>query len=83
MTSSKKEFAILEALRSAEPYMVPDASIFGDANIRSSVPLSYTEFRRLLTDLEEQRRVVCVDGEDGRKWKITDDGKARLTELQA
>jgi uncharacterized protein YpbB len=81
MTSSKKQFAILEALRSAEPYMVPDASLFGDANIWSSIPLSYTEFRKLLTELEEKRRVVCIDNEDGKKWKITDAGRARLAEL--
>jgi hypothetical protein len=31
--------------------------------------------------LEEKRRILCIDGEDGKKWKITDNGKARLAEL--
>jgi len=61
--------------------MIPEDSLFADANIRMSVPLSYTDFRQLLTDLEQKRRAVCIDSEDGRKWKITDEGKARLAEL--
>lgn len=41
---------------------------------------SYSAFQRAMTDLEVKGQVVIVEGEDRRKAKITDAGRARLME---
>lgn len=80
--TSNVTIALLQALADVGNFLLPEKTLFADVGIRLSKPLSHTEFRQLLASQEEQRRIVCVDSkEDGRKWKITDNGRARLAEL--
>jgi hypothetical protein len=41
---------------------------------------SYTAFKKSLQTLEEKGQVLTIEGEDRRKAKITDAGKARILE---
>ena len=41
---------------------------------------SYSAFQRAVTELEQKSQIVVVEGEDRRKAKITDAGRARLLE---
>ncbi len=79
--TANKQLAALKALDSLGPYTLPENALFSDVHAWLSGPISYTEFRKVLTDLEHKRLAVCIDGEDGQRWKITDNGKARLAEL--
>lgn len=74
--------AILAALKDSNPFLMPETSLFADANLRMSEPVSRIEFKAALRELEGQKRVLCQpDEDDNAKWKITDNGLVRLTEL--
>jgi hypothetical protein len=74
--------AILSALKDVGNYLLPQTTLFADVSIRLGQPITHTEFRELLCDAEAKGRVVSVRDEDGTlKWKITDNGRARLAEL--
>jgi hypothetical protein len=73
---------VLLALRDTYPFLLPETSLFADMSNRLATPVTFTEFRQALSDLEAQRRVVSQRDEDQNlKWKITDNGLARLAEL--
>lgn len=80
MTTNCK-LALLQALADVGDYMLPERTLFADMNIRCANPVTLTEFRQMLQEAEAQRRVISVRSEDGLKWKITDNGRARLAEL--
>lgn len=80
MTSSAC-LALLQALADVGDYLLPEKTLFADVNIRVAKPITHTDFRALLAECEEKRRIISVPGEDGVKWKITDNGRARLREL--
>lgn len=79
----KTRWAILMALNDSTPYLVPEQSLFADAGLRMSEPVTKIEFEAALRELKAQRRILCIEGEEGHrpKWKITDNGQARLAEL--
>jgi hypothetical protein len=73
---------ILAALKDCSPFLEPQASLFADANLRMPESVSKIEFCSALAELKGQKRVLCIEDEDGNpKWKITDNGLARLAEL--
>ena len=76
-----EELALYEALRDSAPLVIPERSLFADLNIRLLSPITYAAFRGLLAKAKERNRALCVPGEDGMKWLITDDGWARLRQL--
>lgn len=74
--------AILTALDRCDGFLVPEMTVWTDANaIRGSRPASLTEVREMLVALEQRRCVVSVTPEDKdepTKFRITDNGKADL-----
>ena len=75
------KIALLQALADVGEYLQPERTLFAEVNIRCAGPVTHTEFRQMLSEAEQKRRIVSVQGEDGLKWKITDNGRARLAEL--
>jgi hypothetical protein len=81
--------AILFALRDAHPFLIPEVSLFADANLRLPDQVSKIEFDSAMAELEGQKRIFGVPQEEidqvkGKplmKWKITDNGLARAAEL--
>lgn len=78
---SNCNIALLQALADVGQYLLPERTLFADVNNRCATPVTHTQFRQMLAEEEGKRRVVSVQGEDGLKWKITDNGRARLMEL--
>jgi hypothetical protein len=77
------KLAILRSLANVNPYLMPEQTLFADASLQMAAPPTLTEFRAALAELEKVRRVVsCRDEDNSIKWKITDNGLARLSELQ-
>ncbi len=75
--------ALLEALGDASPYLVPERTLFADLCNRLARPPTRTEFSALLADQEGRKRILSQRNEEGElKWKITDNGLARLAELR-
>lgn len=77
----KCQIALLQSLADVGEYLIPEKTLFADVNIRCAMPVTHTEFRQMLSDAEQKRRILSVQSEDGLKWKITDNGRARLAEL--
>lgn len=77
--------ALLQSLSNVHPYLMPEPTLFADTNLRLATPdqISMTEFRELAAQLEEERSVLSQRDEFQRmKWKITDHGLAKLSELR-
>lgn len=74
--------AILASLRDTHPFLLPEPTLFADMNLRLQEMVSKIEFSAALRELAGQKRILCQpDEEDQPKWKITDNGLARLQEL--
>lgn len=73
------ERTILRNLEERAGGMLPVGTLWADVMI-DEPGVSYTEFSKGLLNLEVKGQVVIVNGEDRRKAKITDAGKARLLE---
>lgn len=73
------ERTILRNLEERSGGMLPVGTLWADVMI-DEPGVSYTEFSKGLLNLEVKGQVVIVNGEDRRKAKITDAGKARLLE---
>ena len=80
--TNDENLALLKALCDAAPFLLPERTLFAEVNIRLFTVITYDAFRELLRRHKEKRRIACVDSEDGLKWKLTDDGFARLQELR-
>lgn len=75
------ERTILEVLADQEGLLVPERTVFSDANLRLATTVTQTECNRALQSLEAKRQVIGLSTEDaGTKWKITGAGRARLAE---
>jgi hypothetical protein len=73
--------SILIALNNVHPFLVPQLALFTDVKALNPQPLTWSEFRAGLEQLEASRLVVSLrDAEGGLKFKITDQGKAELLE---
>lgn len=70
---------ILRNLESRPNGMCPVGTLWADV-VMDEPGVSYTEFSRCITELEIKGQIVTVQGEDRRKAKITDAGRARLLE---
>ena len=82
MKVAQIKIVILQALKDSHPYMLQETTLFAEVNLRSAEAVTMTEFRTTLQELETNRRILCVRDEDKHlKWKITDNGLARLAEL--
>ena len=74
--------ALLQALADSSPYLVPERTLYADVCNRLALAPTRTEFSALLADQEGRKRILSQRSEDGDlKWKITDNGHARLVEL--
>ena len=74
--------AVLQSLADCAPFLMPERSLFADTSNRLPQPVTLTEFRTALHDLESKRRILSQrDEEQNLKWKITDNGSAKLAEL--
>jgi hypothetical protein len=73
------ERTILRNLEERAGGMLPVGTLWADVMI-DEPGVSYTEFSKGLLNLEVKGQVVIVNGEDRRKAKITDAGRARLLE---
>lgn len=70
---------ILRNLEQRPNGMCPTGTLWADVML-DEPGTSYTAFARALTDLEMKGQIVTIEGEDRRKAKITDAGRARLLE---
>lgn len=70
---------ILKNLQGRAGGMLPVGTLWGDC-VLDEPGTPYSEFTQALTDLEIKGQVVVVTGEERRKAKITDAGRARLLE---
>jgi len=75
--------ALLSALDAVGDYLLPKDTLFADVNLRLSTRITPTEFESLLRDQEERHRIISQRDEFSKlKYKITDNGRARLAELR-
>lgn len=70
---------ILHNLEQRPSGMLPTGTLWAEVML-DDPGTSYTAFSKALTELEQKGQVVVIDGEDRRKAKITDAGRARLLE---
>jgi predicted transcriptional regulator len=70
---------ILRNLEQRPNGMMPTGTLWADVMI-DEPGTSYTQFAKALTELEMKGQIVTVEGEERRKAKITDVGRARLLE---
>jgi hypothetical protein len=78
------EITILCVLDEASPNMVREKRLLADVNVESDNVVTKADFDRALRDLQTKEggaQIVGIGGEDGSKWKITPEGKARLATL--
>lgn len=76
-----KELAILIELRDvAEGLTTPEMQLWLSVNSQSTMPISRLELSTLLAEMEGRRQVASVITDDGTKWAITSNGRARLKE---
>jgi hypothetical protein len=75
--------ALLQSLDAVGDYLLPHDTLFADMNLRLSIRLTPTEFEKLLTEQEKKHRIISQRDEfQNVKYKITDNGRARLAELR-
>ena len=75
--------ALLSSLDAVGDYLLPHDTLFADVNLRLSERITPTEFESLLRGQEEKHRIISQRDEFGKlKYKITDNGRARLAELR-
>lgn len=75
--------ALLSALDAVGDYLLPKETLFADINLRLSSRITPTEFDGLLREQEEKQRIISQRDEFQKlKYKITDNGRARLAELR-
>lgn len=77
--------AILQSLADVpEGYLMTTTLLEADAAplVPGPAPFS-SEWAEALRHADTARRVVCIQTEDGPKWKITDAGRAWLAERNA
>jgi len=70
---------ILRNLEARPNGMCPTGTLWADVAM-DEPGISYSEFKRALTMLEQKEQIVGINGEDRNKAKITDAGRARLME---
>lgn len=70
---------ILTNLESRPTGILPTGTLWHEVML-DEPGTSYTLFAKALTELEVKGQIVTVEGEDRRKAKITDAGRARLLE---
>ena len=78
--------ALLTTLRAVHPYLLPEDTLLTETNLRLARPqqISGTEFAELLRELESEHAILSQRDQFRRlRWKITDDGLARLSELRS
>ena len=80
--SQQARFAILSTLKDSVGFLTPESSLFAWVNLKLPEPITTIEFASALRELESLKRILCQPDEDRQnKWKITDNGLARLQEL--
>ena len=80
--TNNEHLALLEALVDVDPLLLLERTLFADMNNRLKSTISFDAFKSLVRTMIEKRRVQMVSTEDGNKYKITDEGKARWLELR-
>ena len=71
---------ILRNLETRANGMMPTGTLWGEVMI-DEPGTTYSAFAKALTELEIKGQIVTVEGEERRKAKITDAGRARLLEI--
>lgn len=74
------ELGVLECLRNAGEYMIQERYLRDEVSLRVN-RMSQAEFDSAVKDIDSRRRATSVETELGRKWKITDEGRAWLQEM--
>lgn len=75
----KVQRAILEALDSTDPHVMPEVTVWSDVRLRVSPAPSLAEVQRELQALQIKTEIVGVRDDDrGMCYKLTANGKARL-----
>ena len=80
---------ILADLGDSHPFLIPEQSLFAGVNLRLPEAVTKIEFQAALRELEGQKRILGIPQEEEdpithrphMKWRITDNGLARLAEL--
>ena len=80
--TNDENFALLDALADCHPWMQLERTLFADTNNRLKSVISMDAFKKLLRTMIEKGRAQMVTTEDGNKYKITDEGLLRWTELR-
>jgi hypothetical protein len=71
--------SILIALDNVYPLLLPEKSLHVDVNCMLEKPVTLTELRSALAELESKKLVAGICGSDDVvKWRLTDNGKAEL-----
>lgn len=81
MTTAALERTILRILFEAHPRMVKGKQLFNETNVEHSVAVTRGDFDQALKALQAKdggAQIFGVTGDDDSKWKITDEGIARL-----
>lgn len=70
---------ILRNLSQRPNGMCPTGTLWADVAM-DEPGISYTAFKTAMLELEQKDQILTIQGEDRRKAKITDAGRARLLE---
>lgn len=74
---------ILRLLKESKPYMMPEPAVLNQLAVRVRPPVTPTEIREVIKDLETNHRIVGITGEDGvARYKITAAGEATIAEAE-
>lgn len=73
--------SILRVLDRVSPRVMPETTLLAEVNLALPEPVTPSQLRRELVELDTKRQAVSVPDDDrGTVWMITSAGKARLAQ---
>lgn len=67
---------LVRALIACGTYLLPEQALRDQLGLSVAPPPRTSEIDDAITHQETERRILAVDTEHGRKWKVTDLGRA-------
>jgi predicted transcriptional regulator with HTH domain len=80
MSRPELERALLEVLMDVSPRLMPELAALGEVRLAVVPEPTLTDVVGCLVGLERRGQAVGVTTDDGRRWGITAQGRARLAE---
>ena len=71
---------ILKCLVDCGGFLLPESTLHAELNIQLPQPLTLSDLKAHLAALEARHQVTGITTDDGIRWKIAPEGKARLAQ---